>query len=64
MNIAELGRQLRSSGVPDVPSDDTLARMVEQICLETGDEKCRRIKRRRRQWSRGLPVTAKPRLRF
>jgi hypothetical protein len=64
ISIAELGRQLRSAGAPDVPSDDTLARMVDQIYRKTGDKKCRRIKRRRRQWSRGLPVTAKPRLRF
>ena len=46
--IAELRRMLVAAGRPDVPSPDTLARLVDQMHHETGEAGLRRIARARR----------------
>jgi hypothetical protein len=47
MTIAELRRRLIGSGRSDVPSADTLARLVDELYRETGEAKFRRLRRAR-----------------
>jgi hypothetical protein len=47
MNVAELHRRLVASGRTGVPSEDTLARLVDLLLGETGDTRFRRPKRAR-----------------
>jgi hypothetical protein len=47
--VAALCRRLLASGRPDVPSRDTLARLVDQLYAETGEPEFRRTKRSRRK---------------
>jgi hypothetical protein len=49
ITIAELRRRLVTSGRTGVPSEDTLARVVDELYRETGDAKFRRPKRARRK---------------
>ncbi len=49
ISIAELRRRLVTLGRNKVPSEDTLARLVDQLYRETGDPIFRRRKRARRQ---------------
>jgi hypothetical protein len=49
ITIAELRRRLVTSGRTNVPSEDTLARVVDRLYRETGDVKFRRPKRARRR---------------
>jgi hypothetical protein len=60
MTIAALHRQLVASGRSDVPSPDTLERLVDQLYLETGEAVFFRIKRSRRKPTSGRRLTAKP----
>jgi hypothetical protein len=48
ITIAEL-RQLVASGLSNVPSEDTLARLVDQLYRETGNVKFLRRQRDRRK---------------
>jgi hypothetical protein len=48
-SVAELHRDLIASGRTDVPSVDTLERLVDQLYRETGRPEFFRIKRRRRK---------------
>jgi hypothetical protein len=48
-DIAELRRLLIESGRTDVPSPDTLARLVDRLHRETGNPDLRRVRRRRRE---------------
>jgi hypothetical protein len=45
VTIAELRRRLVRSGRTDAPSEDTLARVVDELYCETGDAVFRRPKR-------------------
>jgi hypothetical protein len=47
LSITELRRRLVAAGQADVPSSDTLERMVDQLYRETGEKNLRRIKRLR-----------------
>jgi hypothetical protein len=47
ITIAELRRRLVSSGRTDVPSEDTLARVVDELYRETGEARFRRHRRGR-----------------
>lgn len=47
ITIAELRRRLVSSGRTDVPSEDTLARVVDELYRETGEARFRRHRRAR-----------------
>lgn len=47
ITTAELRRRLVSSGRTDVPSEDTLARVVDELYRETGEARFRRRKRAR-----------------
>jgi hypothetical protein len=47
-SIAELRRRLIDSGRNDVPSPDTLGRLVDKLFAETGEREFLRIKRARR----------------
>ena len=49
ITIVELRRRLVTSGRTNVPSEDTLARVVDRLYRETGDVKFRRPKRARRR---------------
>ena len=49
LSITELRRRLVAAGQTDVPSSDTLERLVDQMYRETGEENLRRIKRLRRK---------------
>jgi hypothetical protein len=49
ISIAELRRRLVASGRTDVPSLDTLERMVDQLYRETGEPVLRRTRRFRRK---------------
>jgi hypothetical protein len=49
ISIAELRRRLIASGRTDIPSEDTLARAVDQLYRETGEAIFRRPKRARRK---------------
>jgi hypothetical protein len=60
MSIAAVHRQLVASGLTDVPSVDTLGRLIRQIALETGAEKFRRLKRLRSNWSRAFKLPQNP----
>ena len=48
-SLKELERLLSAAGYADLPSSDTLGRMVDQLFRETGIRQLRRIKRRRRK---------------
>ena len=58
-SVAELRRRLVASGHQNVPSVDTLERMLDQLHRETGQEEFRRIKRLRRTHTSGQRLTAK-----
>jgi hypothetical protein len=47
-SVAELRRQLQANGRTDVPSPDTLARLVDQLHRETGRPELLRKRSRRR----------------
>jgi hypothetical protein len=49
ITIAELRRRLVASGLSNVPSEDTLARLVDQLYRETGNPKFLRRQRDRRK---------------
>jgi hypothetical protein len=49
ISIAELHRRLVKSGRTNVPSEDTLARVVDELYRETGEAKFRRPKRKNRR---------------
>jgi hypothetical protein len=46
LKVADLKRRLIETGLSDIPSHDTLARVVDAIYLETGDRRFVRPKRR------------------
>jgi hypothetical protein len=48
-SIAAARRRLVAMGRSDLPSEDTLARLVDQFYMETGEPEFRRTKRSRRQ---------------
>ncbi len=56
-SIAEVHRRLVSSERTDVPSADTIRRMMDRLYRETGDPKLRRMKRPRRKFSKSASVT-------
>ena len=47
-SVAELRRRLEATGRTDVPSPDTLARLVDQLHRETGEPELLRKRSRRR----------------
>jgi hypothetical protein len=49
VSVAELHRTLIASGRSDIPSIDTLERLLNQLYRETGDPHFFRAKRRRRK---------------
>ncbi len=61
VGIARLHRLLKESNDSDLPSQDTLARLVDRLFTETGDRVFYRVKKRRRgetgqrRGPRGLP---------
>lgn len=50
-NVADIHRQLLKQGFSEVPSVDTIGRLVRKLGLETGDPKYRRLQKTRRRWS-------------